>query len=133
MAAILPLVSANLGATLPEIPSGVSVLNTQPGDKGLRDGILDNPDVDMISITDAWSVIQKNADTYDWTYADDTIDTITSAKKSVLLRMPSMGGSPAQGNGGNTPDWVFVAMGADPGSTTVIPALLTALTTAIRS
>ena len=122
MAAILTLVSANLRATLPEIPSGVSVLNTQPGDKGLRQGILDNPDVDMISIADAWSVIQPDADTYDWTYADATIDTITNAGKSVLLRMPSMGGSQAQANGGNTPNWVFKAMGViDPASTTAIP------------
>jgi hypothetical protein len=122
MAAILPLVSANLRATLPEIPNGVSVLNTQPGDKGLRQGILDNSDVDMISIADAWSVIQQKADTYDWTYADATIDTITNAGKSVLLRMPSMGGSQAQANGGNTPNWVFEAMGVkDPASTTAIP------------
>jgi hypothetical protein len=120
VAAILTLVSANLRATLPEIPSGVSVLNTQPGDKGLRQGILDNPDVDMISIADDWSVIQKNADTYDWTYADDTIDTIAAHGKSVLLRMPSMGGS--EYNGGKTPNWVFQLMpGVDYMSTTAVP------------
>lgn len=106
-------------ATLPEIPQGVSVLNTI-GDKGLRDGILGNSDVAMISIFEGWADIQPDASSFDFTNLDDTITTIEAyPDKSILLRLPSMGGS--QANLGNTPDWVFWAMGVDPLPTDATP------------
>jgi hypothetical protein len=111
VAAIMPLLlfatPRTVDATLPDIPRGVSVLNTI-GDKALRPGILGNSDVDMISIQDDWITIQRDATTYDWTYIEDTIATVAGANKSALLRIPSMGGSTT--NGGKTPDWVFDAM-----------------------
>src|SRR5438477_11850008 len=43
------IVAVNANATLPAIPKGVAVLNTN--DKAIKQaGILNNPDVDMISI-----------------------------------------------------------------------------------
>jgi len=113
---ILLAASLPLQATLPDIPRGVSVLNTEPGDKGLRDGILGNPDVDMISISDDWNVIQPDELTYNWDYLVATINQIAPYNKSVLLRITTMGGSEMRG--GNTPNWVFSAMGEDPSSDT---------------
>jgi hypothetical protein len=110
-------------ADLPALPRGVAVLNTI-GDKALRDGILNNPDVTMISIFDDWAHIQPNEETFDFeSYLDTTIDTITKAApdKSILLRISTMGGS--ESNGGHTPDWVFDAMGEDPYSTEADPGV----------
>ncbi len=106
-----------VGAALPDLPRGVAVLNTT-GDKALRDGILTNPDVSMISVYGDWAQIQPTEDAFDFdTYLAPTIDQITMAApdKSILLRISTMGGS--KSNGGHTPDWVFDAMGEDPLST----------------
>lgn len=123
---ILALIVAVADArpTLPPIPKGVSVLNTEPGDKGLRDGILSNTDIDMISISEPWNMIQPGEVTDpvpDWSYIDNTIAKIASYNnnKSVLLRILTMGGSAY--NEGNTPDWVFTDMGEDPKITTYDP------------
>lgn len=82
--------------TLPTIPHGVSVLNTV-GDKALK-GILTEDYVDMISIEDDWNIIQLTSTTdQNWTYLDNTIGTITAAVKSVLLRIPTLGGASTLG------------------------------------
>jgi len=109
------------GATLPEIPRGVAVLNTV-GDKALRTGILGNPDIAMISIDDDWSNIQPDAATFNFQYLDNTLGTISQyPDKSVLLRLRTMGNS--QTNGGDIPDWVYTLMGEDPGSLVADPGV----------
>ncbi len=104
-------------------PRGVAVLNTT-GDKALRDGILTNPDVSMISIYGDWAQIQPDEGTFDFeNYLAATIKTIADADptKSILLRISTMGGSAS--NGGHTPDWVFAAIGEDPLSTKADPGV----------
>ena len=108
------------GATLPELPRGVSVLNTA-GNKALRDGILGNPAVDMISLAGEWNAIQRDESSYNWDDIDSTISTVANSNKSVLLRILTMGGSAT--NLGNTPDWVFTDMGELPDSKTADPGV----------
>jgi len=117
----LTLVVSLSRATLPDVPRGVSVLNTTD-DKALRKGILGNLDIDMISLQENWADIQPTDAPPSWTHFQTTLQTLAQEGngKSALLRMPTMGGS--RTNGGNTPDWVFQAMGIpDPGSTTAAP------------
>jgi hypothetical protein len=111
-AAILIFSASPARSTLPDIPQGVAVLNTI-GDKGLRDGILGNLDVTMISILGSWADVQPDEATFDFHLPQDAIDKVTVyPDKSILMRLETMGGS--RTNGGNTPDWVFTAMGVDP-------------------
>jgi hypothetical protein len=120
-AVILVIASSDRVRATPPVPQGISVLNTV-GDKALK-GILDKSYVQMISIEGKWNTIQPNSptDPPDWSYVDDTIATITAKGKSVLLRMPTMGGSSTLL--GNTPDWVFWAMGVDPAVTDAKPGV----------
>jgi hypothetical protein len=109
------------GGGLPAVPQGVSVLNTV-GDKALRDGILGNPNVDMISVSVDWSAIQPDpTDPYVWDDIDEPIAKISDANKSVLLRINSMGGSESEE--GSIPDWIFEAMGEDPTSLIADPGV----------
>jgi hypothetical protein len=120
LAVILVIATPDRARATPAVPQGISVLNTA-GDKALK-GILTKTYVDMISIEGDWNSIQPNLPTdQNWSYVDDTIATITQAGKSILLRLPTMGGSSSLG--GNTPDWVFRAMGADPLSTDYSPGV----------
>ena len=59
--ALLMSLASHANCSLPDLPKGVAVLNTVP-DKALRDGILGNDDVDIISISDGWSNIQLDVD-----------------------------------------------------------------------
>jgi hypothetical protein len=102
------------GATLPDLPRGVAVLNTV-GNKAIRDGILGNPDVTMISIDDDWANLQPNETSFNTGYLDGLIQQITEHDdKSILLRLRTSGNSAT--NGGDLPDWVYTAMGVSPGS-----------------
>ena len=116
-AAILILLSSCLTnltthATLPsEPPKGVSVLNSNG--RALRTGILNNCNVDMISLLPDWDSLEHNEGTYVWDSIDSALTTISPYNKAVLLRINTMGGcAPPTGNG-NTPPWVFTAMGVD--------------------
>src|SRR5690349_21791354 len=63
--------SLNSGAALPpEPPKGVSVLNS--GGRALRDGILSNCNVDMISLGYDWAVLEPSDGTYVWSNGTQT-------------------------------------------------------------
>ena len=100
-------------------PAGVSVLNSN--DRALRTGILTNCDVDMISLVPDWNLLEPTEGTYDWTDIDCPLNTIYSYGKAVLLRIQTMGGCAPPGGSGNTPCWVFDAIGQD--CTTVAPGV----------
>jgi hypothetical protein len=103
--------------TLPPPPKGVSVLNSN--NRALRTGILSNCNVDMISLGPDWNSLEPTEGIYDWTDIDCPLNTINSYGKAVLLRIETMGGCPPTGN---TPCWVFAAMG-QPACTTVTPGV----------
>lgn len=104
-------------ATLPpDPPRGVSVLNSNG--RALRTGILTNCNVDMISLGPDWDLLEPTEGIYDWTdYIDNDLNTIhcNGHGQAVLLRIHTMGGCAPTGN---TPCWVFRAMG-QPDCTTV--------------
>src|SRR5215467_5365166 len=103
------LSSQMIHATLPpDPPKGVSVLNSN--NRALRTGILTNCNVDMISLGPDWNSLEPTEGTYDWTDIDCPLNTIYSYGKAVLLRIETMGGCAPVGN---TPCWVFDAMGQD--------------------
>jgi hypothetical protein len=106
-------------ATLPAIPQGCAVLNT--GNKAIHQpGILNNPNVDIISIAANWSAIESQKDIYTWDSIDGDLTAIADSEygstKSAVLRINTMGGSSLLT--GNTPDWVFDEMGVPNNETT---------------
>jgi hypothetical protein len=114
-AAILTLLSSCLtslttDATLPpEPPKGVSVLNSNG--RALRQGILTNCNVDMISVDYDWDLLEPSEGDYHFTdYIDPDLNTISTNGhgQAVLLRINTMGGCAPTGK---TPPWVFTAMG----------------------
>jgi hypothetical protein len=113
------LTSLTAHATLPsEPPKGVSVLNSNG--RALRTGILSNCNVDMISLLPDWDSLESTEGNYDWAdHIDSDLDTINPYGKAVLLRINTMGGCAPTGN---TPPWVFTAMG-QPDCATVTPGV----------
>jgi hypothetical protein len=114
-------ISLTTHATLPpDPPKGVSVLNSNG--RALRQGILSNCNVDMISLLPDWDLLESTEGNYDWIdYIDTDLNTINSNGhgQAVLLRINTMGGCAPIGN---TPPWVFTAMG-QPDCNTVTPGV----------
>lgn len=91
----------------PVLPTGVFSL-TRFG-RQIRG--LSNPDVDGISVHDKWWHLEPAEGVYDWSSLDAYIAQITPTGKKILIRIGTMGGRYSLG--GNTPDWVMDAVGAN--------------------
>jgi len=72
---------------------------------------LSNPDVDGISIHDKWWHLEPSEGVYDWSTLDAYVAQINPTGKKILIRIGTMGGRHSLG--GNMPDWVMDAVGAN--------------------
>jgi Beta-galactosidase len=87
----------------------------------INPAVLENPDVDGVSIRTGWADIEPTEGDFDWSYLDSTVAAAAGAGKQVLLRIGTMSSRPA---------WVDEAVEAaggdffvfdDDGVTTSIP------------
>jgi hypothetical protein len=62
--------------------------------------VLNNPDVDGVSIRQGWKNLEPTEGGYNWTYLDSQIASVKAAGKKVLLRIND-------GGGAAVPDWVM--------------------------
>jgi hypothetical protein len=83
----------------PPKPSGVFALIKAGAPTG--SSILNNPDVDGISLRIGWSSVNPSEDKYDWSYFDAELAKVNKAGKKALIRVSDGGKS--------IPDWVAMA------------------------
>ena len=88
-----------------DVPRGVFCL--LPAGQKCSSSALANPNVDGISIRQAWSDLEPTEGHYDWTYLDTEIARAASAGKPVLLRILTQSSKPA---------WVTAAVTAAGGT-----------------
>ena len=91
------------------IPSGV--FDLVGFGRQVKTSALTNPDVDGISVHEKWWHLEPSEDVYDWSTLDAYVARITPFGKNILIRIGTMGGRYSLG--GNTPDWVMDAVGAN--------------------
>jgi hypothetical protein len=101
------------------VPKGVFAL--APSGKPCTASVLNNPNVDGLSIREDWKDLEPSEGSYNWTFLDSEVARATAAGKSVLLRISTQANKPA---------WVTAAVTAaggsfytfdDNGVTTTIP------------
>ena len=76
-----------------QIPEGVfSIANL-----GLapQDEVLDDPNVDGVTVRLNWSDLEPTEGLYDFSYLDTTLASVNAAGKKALLRIMTQGGKPA--------------------------------------
>ena len=82
-----------------KIPRGVfSIANV---DKDPTNTVLENPDVDGISLRHAWSTLEPTEGNFDFTFLDEAVDLCTTNGKQALIRI---------GTQEAKPDWVTTAV-----------------------
>ena len=91
------------------IPSGV--FDLVGFGRQVKISALTNPDVDGISVHEKWWHLEPSEGVYDWSTLDAYVARITPYGKNILIRIGTMGGRHSLG--GNTPDWVMDAVGAN--------------------
>jgi len=91
------------------IPSGV--FDLVGFGRQVKTSALTNPDVDGISVHEKWWHLEPSEGVYDWSTLDAYVARITPFGKNILIRIGTMGGRHSLG--GNTPDWVMDAVGAN--------------------
>lgn len=94
-------------ATAPALPRGV--FNLVQAGKNIDPTTLTNPNVDGISLRQAWSEIEPNEGVYNWSYFDAQIARASVAGKQISLRVGT--------GASNIPAWVMTAVQAAKGST----------------
>jgi len=82
-----------------DVPHGVFSLSTS--DRAANQPVLDNPDVDGISIRAGWATLEPAEGVFDWTFVDSEVARAAAAGKKVLLRIGTQAGKP---------DWVTQAV-----------------------
>src|SRR5689334_7668874 len=70
---------------LAQIPVGVSYLGNS--DRASLQSVLDNPDVDGLSIRVSWSSVEPSDNVYDWSFIDSEIAKAAASGKWVFLRI----------------------------------------------
>ncbi len=95
----------------PALPTGVFSLTSGGGNQPIDPAALSNPDVDGISITQKWSLLEPSEGVYDWSTLDGFMAQIAPTGKKTLIRIGTMGGRSSLG--GATPDWVMDAVGSN--------------------
>src|SRR5437763_1735324 len=91
------------------IPSGV--FDLVGFGRQVKISALTNPDVDGISVHEKWWHLEPSEGVYDWSTLDAYVARITPYGKNILIRIGTMGGRHSLG--GNMPDWVMDAVGAN--------------------
>ena len=92
-------------AGLADIPKGVFSLCA--AGKSCSDSVLQNPDVDGISLRQDWSDLEPSEGVFDWSFLDSEVERAAAAGKQVLLRINTQSGKPA---------WVTAAVTAAGGA-----------------
>src|SRR5205814_2692397 len=105
----IPLIAADWAWVASPVPTGVFSL-TGFG-RQIRGSTLSNPNVDGISVRDHWWHLEPSEGVYDWSTLDAYVAQITPSRKNILIRIGTMGGRHSLG--GNMPDWVMDAVGAN--------------------
>ena len=82
-----------------DVPHGVFSLSIS--DRAANQPVLDNPDVDGISIRAGWAGLEPAEGVFDWTFVDSEVARAAAAGKKVLLRIGTQAGKP---------DWVTQAV-----------------------
>jgi hypothetical protein len=107
------------GKAFSQVPRGVfSIANFSAEVPGV---VLNNPDVDGVSLRQTWASIEPTEGVFDFSYLDSTIAICASHGKQVLLRIGTMSGRPAwvdeavRANGGKFFNFI------DEGEPTTIP------------
>jgi hypothetical protein len=95
----------------PGIPRGVFSLTSGGGRQPIDPAALSNPDVDGISITTQWSLLEPSERVFDWSTLDGFMAQIAPTGKKILIRIGTMGGRGSLD--GSTPDWVMNAVGSN--------------------
>jgi glycosyl hydrolase family 42 (putative beta-galactosidase) len=95
----------------PGIPKGVFSLTSGGGRQPIDPAALSNPDVDGISITTQWSLLEPSERVFDWSTLDGFMAQIAPTGKKILIRIGTMGGRGSLD--GSTPDWVMNAVGSN--------------------
>jgi len=76
-----------------QVPQGVfSITN---GGQAPSDDVLNNPDVDGITIRQDWATLEPIEGQFDFTYIDTTLASVAAAKKKALIRILTQSAKPA--------------------------------------
>lgn len=78
-----------------QIPQGVFCLMPSGGLTGKDPQVLNDPNVDGITIRQDWSALEPAEGKFDWRYLDDAIGRAAAAGKPVLLRIGTQANKPA--------------------------------------
>ncbi len=77
----------------PEVPTGVfSIANIS---KQPQQAVLDNPDVDGISLRQEWATLEPSEGNFDFSYLDSAVASSAAAGKKALIRIGTQKGKPA--------------------------------------
>jgi uncharacterized repeat protein (TIGR01451 family) len=98
--------------TVAGVPRGVFCLLPQSQGAGKDPAIYSDPSVDGVSVRQSWADLEPSDGVFDFTFLDAVTTMARVSGKQVLLRIGTSGGSAAKG--GNTPNWVFDAVNAEP-------------------
>jgi Beta-galactosidase len=90
---------------LANVPQGVFSLS--PAGVAVRESVLNNPNVDGISIRQDWKDLEPTEGAYNWSFLDSEVARAAAAGKPVLLRINTQAAKPA---------WVTVAVSQAGGS-----------------
>jgi hypothetical protein len=97
---------------LAQVPRGVFCLLPSGQGAGKDPAIYSDPSVDGISVRQSWYNLEPSEGVFDFSFLDAVASMARVSGKEVLLRIGTSGGSAAKG--GNTPNWVFDAINAEP-------------------
>lgn len=95
-----------------EVPRGVFCLLPAGSGAGKHLTVYSDPSVDGISVRQKWYELESREGVFDFSFLDAVTSMARASGKKVLLRISTSGGSASRG--GNTPDWVFDAIKAEP-------------------
>jgi hypothetical protein len=107
---ILPFSLAH--QTLAQVPRGVFCLLPSGQGVGKDPAIYADPSVDGVSVRQSWADLEPSEGVFDFTFLDTVVTMAKVSGKEVLLRIGTSGGN--ANKGGNTPNWVFNAVNAEP-------------------
>lgn len=87
------------------VPQGVFSLS--PAGVAVREAVLNNPNVDGISIRQDWKDLEPSEGSYNWSFLDSEVARAAAAGRPVLLRVNTQAAKP---------DWVTTAVSQAGGS-----------------
>src|SRR6266513_6194028 len=89
----------------PGLPTGVFSLTSGGGNQPIDPAALSNPDVDGISITNKWSLLEPSEGVYDWSTLDGFMAQLAPTTPKTPMPIGTMSGRSSLR--GAPPDWVM--------------------------